>query len=298
MLSVNPSEAFLRRLADLADSSYAEASAAEQAKALRAFLDAREASCAEMCDDADPVPEDGEVARVWKHRVIPMATVRAAAALARCDTQTFLKSAGNDSSFVLVPQEKPPNPKRRQLRARINRINAAVETAMYNEMLTRNDTGAPVPLGGKAGAMGSMTIDATGVGGKERLVLGGNMRDAQRGAAERAQPETLRVVMKDVGLGLDMRLMSLAGGIVGYYLCYSRALPREHCFIGAAVGVVAMLLVDALLLMIRMSREDGQTRARGQPRSADKQGRKPLPKRGSSATSLPAASAAKQLKQD
>jgi hypothetical protein len=293
MLSVNPSDSFLRRLEDLAASGATQSSAEAKrnAKILREALAARAAACADMCDDTDPVPLPGEVPRVWKHRVLPMALVRVAAALAGMETKAFLAEAGGGSSFVLAPQEKPANPRRREMRARLRRIDAAVDTAMYNEMLTKGDS-APTPMGGKGSGMGSMTIDATSAGGKGRVVLGGAMRDAQRGAVERAQPETLKVVMKDVGLGIDMRLMSLAGGIVGYYLCYSRSLPKEQCFIGAAVGVVAMLFVDALLLIIRMSREDGKTKlpwSHDPPEKSPMPARKPMPKKGAIASDPPKA---------
>jgi hypothetical protein len=84
-----------------------------------------------------------------------------------------------------------------------------------------------------------------------------------------ASSESYSSFMKDLTIGIDMRLMSLAGGVVGYYVCYSRGQSVDLCLVGAAVGAVAMLLMDAVLLLIRLSKEDGHLQSTTSTRSQD-----------------------------
>ena len=71
-----------------------------------------------------------------------------------------------------------------------------------------------------------------------------------------AKPDNFGSVMKDMTIGLDMRLMAIAGGVVGYYLCHMRGLDQGTCWIGAVCGVILMTIVDALLMIIRISKDD------------------------------------------
>jgi hypothetical protein len=305
MLSLSPSVRLITHLQE----------AAEASAEVKQFLAEHGAAAEEMCDDLDPAPPAGQPQRYWRHQVVPVAVVRAAARAQQQSLQTWLAAVNSGlpedapdaerCTFVLAPMQKSVNPNRRRMRHRIARIDAAVETALYNEMLAGGALSNPTDVAAttaftarKPASMSAMTLDATNLGGV-KLSLGGSLRDAQRGAEERAKPETFSVIMKDVGVGLDVRLMSLAGGIVGYYLCASRSLPTEHCIIGGAIGAVFMLFVDAALLMLRMGREDIV------PKPARPSGRVPAPKRGAKASGAkavmptPAASAgAARLKGD
>lgn len=264
MLGLKPTASLLQRLTSIAARPEDPCAAA-----VGEFLQQRSAAMRDQCDELDPPSASTGEPPLWRHQVVPIAVVRSAAAAERMSTRQFLREVGEAhpenevASFSVAAPVKPENPHRRTMRARLKRIDAAVETALYNEMLAGDASGGHTtggPAAGNRGTMAGMTLDATRLGGG-RLLLGGAMRDAQRGAEDRAQPETFSVIMKDVGIGLDVRLMSLAGGIVGYYLAFSRGLSTEQCIVGAAVGAVAMLFVDAALLMIRMAREDGNKAA-------------------------------------
>lgn len=76
---------------------------------------------------------------------------------------------------------------------------------------------------------------------------------AERQAAQRQSHASF---LKDVSIGLDIQVMSLSGAGVGYYLGHLRGASVETCALYAVVGLVVMLLVDGLLLLIRMRRQD------------------------------------------
>lgn len=129
---------------------------------------------------------------------------------------------------------------RNQFRGRIKAIEEVMSTRAYNEMIGEVRTGKLEPRG------------------SEKL----GFRAAETSGADE-KSHTFREAMKDMSIGLDMRLMSLAGAVVGYYVPYARGSPKEHSIIGAAVGAVVMLLVDAVLLMIYISRSDSRRHAKG-----------------------------------
>jgi hypothetical protein len=67
---------------------------------------------------------------------------------------------------------------------------------------------------------------------------------------------SFRQVTSDLGLGADIRLMSVAGAIIGYYMFYVRGFSRNECAIAAAVGALLMLVVDAGLLWVKAAKDD------------------------------------------
>jgi hypothetical protein len=153
------------------------------------------------------------------------------------------------SAVVACPPVRPENPHRRQMRRRVRAIDAAVSTAQYNQSV-RN-------------VCESATIDATGAVGLHFEARGSSSASPILGTTKSKKPETMGTFLKDMSVGLDIRLMSLAGGVVGYYMCYIRGLDVESCIVGGLVGIVAMMLVDAVLVMTRMAKDDKTDRRRG-----------------------------------
>lgn len=172
------------------------------------------------------------------------------------------------------PSRSPFDPRRIQKIARIAHINELCDIREYNAMVASQISG-----GGKGGArhqsIGSIPLAAhrdaikgafgnigrdSGLGGKgkgKHLEVERQLHrflDANGGSG--AAKESYSMFMQGMSIGLDMRLMTLAGAVVGYYVMYSRGLGSDMCVIGAAVGAVVMLFVDAILLLIRLGRED------------------------------------------
>ncbi|KAG5483593.1 hypothetical protein CUR178_08260 [Leishmania enriettii] len=79
-------------------------------------------------------------------------------------------------------------------------------------------------------------------------------------AAVSASPETVAksyaLFLRDASIGFDIQVMALTGAGVGYYLGYLRGLSSEWCTLYAVIGLVTMMLVDTVLLMIRVGRQD------------------------------------------
>ena len=122
--------------------------------------------------------------------------------------------------FIVCPSLLPHNPHRAEMRKRIAAIEAMVEREEYDQLVANVTKKFP----------------------------GDTMQDARK--------ESLSSFSSDIGVALDVRLMSLAGGVVGYYLCYVRGMSMEERIIGAAVGAVAMLFVDGILLILRIAKSD------------------------------------------
>jgi hypothetical protein len=145
-------------------------------------------------------------------------------------------SDGEEPLRVLVcPSRLPPDTSRTEKNDRLVQISSAVEDLEYNQM---------VPRGSAVHRKSAVPLRWSSRGCEGEHAAGGRA------------PETLAVFMKDVSVGLDMRLMTIAGGIVGYYVCHIRGMEQGQCIIGAGVAAVVMLFVDAVLLVIRMGKED------------------------------------------
>ncbi|KAG5484471.1 hypothetical protein LSCM1_07840 [Leishmania martiniquensis] len=81
-----------------------------------------------------------------------------------------------------------------------------------------------------------------------------------RSASSEAASKSYALFLRDASIGFDIQVMALTGAGVGYYLGYLRGLSSEWCTLYAVVGLVAMMLVDAVLLMIRVGRQDEAVR--------------------------------------
>ncbi|KAG5505570.1 hypothetical protein JIQ42_08336 [Leishmania sp. Namibia] len=102
-------------------------------------------------------------------------------------------------------------------------------------------------------------------------------------AAVSASPETVAksyaLFLRDASIGFDIQVMALTGAGVGYYLGYLRGLSSEWCTLYAVIGLVTMMLVDAVLLMIRVGRQDeavlrARKRIRREREKLEKEGEK------------------------
>ena len=156
----------------------------------------------------------------------------------------------NPLSLAIAPTSLPPNPHRAAMRARVKAISKAVTDAEYNAL---------VPTPARVAVNASRHLDP-----KQRIAtgsVGGGVAGEDAGKGE-----TFSTFSRDLSIGVDMRLMSAAGAVVGYYLCYARGFGRDVCYMGAAVGAVLMLLMDAVLLIVRLARDDGHAAAK--PRRA------------------------------
>ena len=157
-----------------------------------------------------------------------------------CTARCGVSEATQVTRLLVCPVVSPPNPDRLAKNQRLDRIDVMVEQEVYNKM-------APIPSRIAASVAGN------GRGGS--LALGGRRSGND---VNPPQDETLAVFMRDTAVALDMRLMSLAGGVVGYYVCYTRGMSTREAIAGAAIGAVAMIFVDAILLILRIRREDQQ----------------------------------------
>jgi len=68
--------------------------------------------------------------------------------------------------------------------------------------------------------------------------------------------------VKNAFIGLDIQIMAMSGGAVGYYMGWLRGASTEVCLTYATIGLVLMMMVDALLLLMRMGRQDAETMRR------------------------------------
>lgn len=144
--------------------------------------------------------------------------------------------------FVVNPSESPPNAQRREKNLRLLRVEQYEQERQYNAMVRGVTPGAVLTHSRKM-------LSSSGGAALSLFSNDPSLEPLQ-------QKESYASFMKDVRFGLDMRLMSVAGGIVGYYLCHVRGFGRDVSIVGAAVGAILMMFVDALLLMIRIGKED------------------------------------------
>lgn len=68
--------------------------------------------------------------------------------------------------------------------------------------------------------------------------------------------ESHAVFVKNAFIGLDIQIMAMSGGAVGYYMGWLRGASTDVCLTYAIIGLVLMMMVDALLLLMRMGRQD------------------------------------------
>lgn len=171
---------------------------------------------------------------------------------------------GVGSPFVICPRRLPPNPERKKKNERVKQINEVVDSMLYTQM-TRGDSSSSAANAAAAASVFE-SVDSRLLTGRQKEILLESSGGQGRGLAEEfaacekggsnKKKESFAGFMRDISIGLDVRLMSIAGGVVGYYACYARGQGTDQCIVGAAVGAVFMLLVDGILLMIRLHRED------------------------------------------
>ncbi|AAZ11652.1 hypothetical protein, conserved [Trypanosoma brucei brucei TREU927] len=148
-------------------------------------------------------------------------------------------------SFIINPALPPTNnPHRAEKNKRLDRIQQAVFAQYYESMAhssNRRANGAFNPV----------------------IPL---HQDEAQGLQNRKQEESFSSFLRGASIGFDMQLMALSGGAVGYYLGYVRGRPANDCIVYATVGLVLMLLVDALLLILMLRRQDESLRRERQNR--------------------------------
>ncbi|CAJ1018792.1 hypothetical protein, conserved [Leishmania lindenbergi] len=133
------------------------------------------------------------------------------------------------------------------------------------------------------------------VAGTDGLLSDGVGRGSSRAvsASLETTAKSYALFLRDVSIGFDIQVMTLTGAGVGYYLGYLRGLSSEWCTLYAVVGLVTMMLVDAVLLIIRVGRQDeavlkARQRIRRQREKLEKDSEK-LVQSMQAALSLPAA---------
>lgn len=196
--------------------------------------------------DSLRTPEEIAVASL-----VPAATLRAAAKAAgisfrqlfemvtTSDHKLPSKEEGGKTSsngWVIAPHVLPPNPHRASMRRRVKEIDALAEEVEYQTLVQGKSNVTTV----------QQLVNDSSPEGRHRRAQG--------------EKESFGKFMRDMGIGLDVRLMSIAGGVVGYYLCYVRGMAREECIVGGAIGAVLMMFVDGVLLIIKMGKDDRRER--------------------------------------
>ncbi|RNF26345.1 uncharacterized protein Tco025E_01546 [Trypanosoma conorhini] len=98
-------------------------------------------------------------------------------------------------------------------------------------------------------------------GYQEMARVGSRSGPTRDGAAPREQQaESFASFLREASIGFDMQIMALSGGASGYYLAHMRGLSTHACIVCGAVGLVLMLLVDAVLFTLRIGKVDARTR--------------------------------------
>lgn len=112
-------------------------------------------------------------------------------------------------------------------------------------------------LKASSGGAGFLARDAFSSSSRQEMeaIAGITQHDSQKDGGD----STIRKISRDVGLGLDVPLMALAGAVVGWYACSLRGFSANESAIGAAVCATVMLIVDAGLVMMKLAREDLQS---------------------------------------
>ncbi|KAG5510210.1 hypothetical protein GH5_08317 [Leishmania sp. Ghana 2012 LV757] len=108
---------------------------------------------------------------------------------------------------------------------------------------------------------------------------GGGGLSAAVSTSSETVAKSYALFLRDASIGFDIQVMALTGAGVGYYLGYLRGLSSEWCTLYAVIGLVTMMLVDAVLLMIRVGRQDeavlrARKRIRREREKLEKEGEK------------------------
>lgn len=190
----------------------------------------------------------GQVARSFVHEfdvLLPVALVRVVAKeVFDLSLRSLLQVREGEMQcrFALLysPCVAPVNPNRMEMLRRTRQCELIGQDAAYADMVAN--------------------VCTTSLDNPHEHHFGGKMGEATSRDDGKGH-ETMASFMKEISIGLDMRLMSFAGAIFGYYVCWARGQAKEHCIVGAAVGAIVMLFVDGILLILRVSKEDEKTRA-------------------------------------
>lgn len=195
-------------------------------------------------------------------------------------------------SLVINPAETvlDDNPDRLRKNARVDAIDEAANKYYYTLLATRahgqaeaalrNTSGGAAPSTSGAAAAASAaahqeavrsslaTVDLGDYGvldpSRMRAPVplsspsgGGGLRGSNsNGASAERNAKSYALFLRDASIGFDIQIMALTGAGVGYYIGYLRSLSTEWCTLYAVIGLATMMLVDAVLIMIRMGRQD------------------------------------------
>ncbi|KPI87518.1 hypothetical protein ABL78_3396 [Leptomonas seymouri] len=235
-------------------------------------------------------------AKVEKARRAPLTMAAVAARCrAIADKNPHMPEASSTLSLVINPAvtDLADNPDRLRKNARIDAIDEAANKYYYSLLTTcaHGQAGRPSPsTEGNAStaaaasaaahrealrsSLASVDLGDYGVLDPLRMRssvplrpaatgFSASVSSAASGASARGDAlhversaKSYAVFLRDASIGFDIQIMALTGAGVGYYLGYLRGLSTEWCTLYAVVGLVALMLVDAVLLIIRMGRQD------------------------------------------
>ena len=192
-------------------------------------------------DDAAIESVCGVQSCVWRQeRFVPTHVVRYVAARHELSLRDFLVQLEppHPKFIFLPPRSDVSSGERLRTRKAVAAINQASEIDLSVDRQGASTVCSAHPVSRE-------TLRAVHLGG-------------QKVCAVRRWRRTVPFV-KELGIAMDMRSMSIAGGVIGYYIGYVRSWETEHSIIAAAVCMILFMLVDAVLLLIMLSKEDDQT---------------------------------------
>ncbi|EAN96229.1 hypothetical protein, conserved [Trypanosoma cruzi] len=144
------------------------------------------------------------------------------------EKKNFSRSSASSLGLIINPAVSPSdNPHRKEKNRRIENIQHAMMSQHYQDM---------VRTGSRSGSTHGSALQ------------------------QEKQRESFASFLRDASIGFDMQIMALSGGAAGYYLAHMRGLPAQVCIVCGAIGLLFMLLVDAVLFTLRIGRMDAQTR--------------------------------------
>lgn len=133
---------------------------------------------------------------------------------------------------------------------------------------------------GDYGVLDPSRMQAADLSGPALPVSSGFPNSSSGGSLQRERSaRSYALFLRDASIGFDIQIMALTGAGVGYYMGHLRGLTTEWCTLYAVVGLVTMMLVDAVLIMIRMRRQDeamlrARKRIRRQREKLEREGEK------------------------
>ncbi|ESL06682.1 hypothetical protein TRSC58_05641, partial [Trypanosoma rangeli SC58] len=192
----------------------------------------------ETTRDTEEEEEEEEEGGFFRHELVVLVPVDVCRCIhglslrqvvALCSAQTLQDPPRNASSLGLVINSAvspSDNPHRREKNRRIEDIQQVVMALHYQDMVR--------------------------VGSRSGTTRG-------RAVPQEQHAESFASFLREASIGFDMQIMALSGGAAGYYLAHMRGLSTHTCIVCGAVGLVLMLLVDAVLFTLRIGKVDVKT---------------------------------------